>query len=330
MSFILSTDSCCDIPKDELRARGIRCINFSFSYELKGETKILEDNFQSDAEILDFYRLLRTGVFPKTTQIGIEAHYEYFRSILDGKTDILHVCLSSGISGTYQSACTAAARIREEFGVNVYVHDTKTGTIGQRQLLDDAEVFRAQGKSAEETLALLDEERGNIQQWLMIDDLMHLKKGGRLSVTVALLGTVIGIKPVVYITEPGGIRIREKTRGQKKAVVRLADKMREFHADLSRPVVIAHTDADELCEALRTEILQAYPEADIRKHVIGPIIGSHLGPGAIALQFFGDHKKNIESEKPHFTLPQIPFLGHRKSGADNTAGEENHEKGEEK
>ena len=100
MSFILSTDSCCDIAKTELRARGIRYINFSFSYEEKGETKILEDNFQTDAAVLDFYKLLRTGVFPKTTQIGIQAHYDYFKSILEGDTDILHVCLSSGISGT--------------------------------------------------------------------------------------------------------------------------------------------------------------------------------------------------------------------------------------
>ncbi len=320
MSFILSTDSCCDIAKTELRARGIRYINFSFSYEEKGETKILEDNFQTDADVLDFYKLLRTGVFPKTTQIGIQAHYDYFKSILEGDTDILHVCLSSGISGTYNSALAAARQIKEDFGVNVYVHDTKTGTIGQRQLLDDAEGFRAQGKTAEETLALLDGERGHIQQWLMINDLMHLKKGGRLSVTVALLGTIIGIKPVVYITEPGGIKIREKTRGQKKAVVRLADKMKEFHADLSRPVIIAHTDADELCEELRAEVLKYFPEADIRKHIIGPIIGSHLGPGAIALQFFGDHKEKIEAEKPHFTLPPLPFLGHR-----NKAGEESSE-----
>ena len=314
MSFILSTDSCCDIAKDELRARGIRYINFSFSYESKGETGVFEDNFATDEETLNFYKLLRTGVFPKTTQIGIEGHYEYFKSILEDKTDIFHLCLSSGVSGTYNSATAAANRIREEFGVNIYLLDTKTGTIGQRQLLDDAEALRAQGKSAAETLEILNEERKHVQQWLMIDDLMHLKKGGRLSVTVALLGTIIGIKPVVYITETGGIKIREKTRGQKKAIARIVDKMREFHADFSRPILLGHTDADALCEDLRAEVLKICPEADIRKHIIGPMIGSHLGPGAIALQFFGDNKEKIETEKPHFPI-SLPFLG-KKNGND--------------
>ena len=292
--FILSTDSCCDLFKSELKERNISYINLSLSAEENGEFKIFYDDFHTYDEYVEFYRKMRAGFSPKTTQLTAEDLYEYFKGIRQGDKDILHICLSSGLSGTYNCAPAAAKRIYEDFGVKVYPFDSLAATVGQKRVVLKAQELRDLDFDAERAVDLLEDYTFKLQHWLLITDLTYLKKGGRISGAKAAVGTLLKLRPIITINDIGKLAIYDKAKGTKKGIAEMISILKKMECDFSEPINIVHTDAPELAEELKAAVLDKHPKAKIVTDIMGPVIGAHFGPGSVAFLFKGKERLDIE------------------------------------
>ena len=292
--FTLSSDSCCDLFKSELKERNIRFLNLSFSAEEAGENHIFYDDFQNYEEYVEFYEKMRNGFSPKTTQLSAEDLYEYFKSIREEGKDILHVCLSSGLSGTYDNAKRAATQIFEEFGTKVYAFDSLSATVGQMRVVLKAQEFRDLGFETERAVDLLEDFTFKLQHWLLITDLSYLKKGGRISGAKAAIGTLLKLRPILTVNDIGKLAIYDKAKGTKKGISELVGMLKKTECDFSFPITVVHTNAPELAEELKTAILDKYPKAKIETRIMGPVIGTHFGPGSAAILFKGGDRLDIE------------------------------------
>lgn len=292
--FILSTDSCCDLAKSEMREREISYINLSFNAEENGEFKIFYDDFHSYDEYVEFYNKMRNGFAPKTTQLTAEELYEYFKSIRREGKDILHVCLSSGLSGTYHCAQAAAKRMLDDFGVKVIPVDSLAATVGQKRVVLKAQELRDLDFETERAAELLEDYTFKLQHWLLITDLSYLKRGGRISGAKAAIGTLLKLRPILTVNDIGKLAIYDKAKGTKKGISELVGILKKMNCDFSEYINIVHTDALDLAEELKAAVLEKYPKAKIVTDIMGPVIGAHFGPGSVAFLFKGGDRLDIE------------------------------------
>ena len=211
------------------------------------------------------------------------------RPILAGGRDILCLCFSSALSTTYQSACIAAQTLSEEVSEGtVRVVDTLCASLGQGLLVYLCAQEKRRGASLEELTAYAETTRGKVCHWFTVDDLNHLKRGGRVSATAALFGTMLSIKPVLHVDDAGRLIPVSKTRGRKASLLALVDHMAQTAVDpANQTVFISHgdclADAEFVADAIRTRL----GVTDIRINYVGPVIGNHSGPGTVALFFLG-------------------------------------------
>ena len=211
------------------------------------------------------------------------------RPILTGGRDILCLCFSSALSTTYQSACIAAQTLSEEVPEGtVRVVDTLSASLGQGLLVYLCAQEKRRGASLEALTAYAEATRGKVCHWFTVDDLNHLKRGGRISATAALFGTMLSIKPVLHVDDAGRLIPMSKTRGRKASLLALVDHMAQTAVDPSQQTVfISHgdclADAEFVADAIRTRL----GVTDIRINYVGPVIGNHSGPGTVALFFLG-------------------------------------------
>lgn len=291
--FKITTDTSCDEFRGKLKEDNISYV--SLIYTVNG--KDYEDNFSSDSEYENFYDLIAKGSMPTTSQINAFRHYKFFKKILkeDPDTPILHLSLSSGLSGTYDRAVEGAALAKEKFpNAKIYVLDTLSATQGHNLVLKKAKEFRDKGTSIEEAYNKLLEYRLRCHHWIFIDDLMHLKRGGRVSSVAAVFGTALQIKPLAIVDEEGKIKIVQKIRGTLRGLHILIEKLEQYILDKENiKMVIANAGNTALCLKLREMILVKYPTAQIELGWIGPVIGSHTGKGTIGIGFEGVPRKDI-------------------------------------
>lgn len=285
MSYLIVMDASADIDSKVFLEEDIRFIPMQYSLnEEMRESKGIE----SEELLKSFYDSQRSGELTKTTQITPYQYINFFSKLLNEGYSILYLSLSSGLSSTYQSAMLAASELNDEHkDEKVYVVDSLGATGGIGVLLELACKYRKEGKSIEENCALLNNAKLKLHHFFMVQDLMYLKRGGRVSGATAVVGTVLGIRPILKIDENGKLVNFAKRRGNKLALEELAKLFNENYELNDSPIYIVDGDAKELGDFLASEIKKLIPEAVVKRNMLSPIIGAHTGPGLVAVCFIG-------------------------------------------
>lgn len=289
MRFAIITDTSTNIPAQELRGYGIPVVPFSYFIEGEECTCAGPDAFDGKA----FYGLLREGGEVKTALINEQRYMDYFEPVLASGQDILFVGMSSGISGSLQMAKLAAHELQEAYpDRKILVFDTMTASLGEGLFVKAAVHLRDAGKTLAETAAALLSLRPYVCSYFTVDDLMFLRRGGRCSNFTAVIGTVLGIKPLLKEDGEGHIIVYGKTRGRKKALRAVAEELeKRFVAEHPLQYVgIAHGDCEADAQYVADLIHEKHPDLDIQMVVYEPVTGSHVGPGTVALFFVGNEK----------------------------------------
>ncbi|MBQ8852238.1 MAG: DegV family protein [Oscillibacter sp.] len=284
--FVIITDSCCDLSAELAKELNVEAAPLTVSME-GGEYR----NYLDGREIgfHEFYEKVRRGAMGTTSAVSVGAFAELMRPILSAGKDILCLNFSSALSTTYQSAVIAAEDLRTEFpGSKIYVVDSLSASLGQGLLVWLCAREKAAGKSIEEVRDYAEAMKGRIRGWFTVDDLNHLKRGGRISATTAMFGTMLSIKPVMRIDETGHLVAASKARGRKAALLALVDEMEKGAQDpANQTVFISHGDCLADAQFVAEEIRRRCGTKDFIIHFVGPVIGSHTGCGVVALFFVG-------------------------------------------
>lgn len=287
MSFAIFTDGCSNLPGRLLRELDIHVL--PCTYTVNGEPV----TFSGDIEQFDakaYYDQLRAGMDIKTSLLNTQLFMDHFRPCLEQGLDVLHVGLSSGVSGTYQASCMAAEELMEEFpGRTVRTVDSRGASLGVGILTCRGADFRAEGMDVNAAADALLEESDHLCQYFTVDDLNFLKRTGRVSGATAAIGTVLNIKPLLYGDKEGHIVARAKVRGRKKAIEAILDlyAAKAIHPENGR-VAITHGDCPEEAQLLADRVCQIAKPKDLIICPHEPFTGVHVGPGMLALYFFGD------------------------------------------
>ena len=287
MSFAIFTDGCSNLPGRLLRELDIHVL--PCTYTVNGEPV----TFSGDIEQFDskaYYDQLRAGMDIKTSLLNTQLFMDHFRPCLEQGLDVLYVGLSSGVSGTYQASCMAAEELMEEFpGRTVRTVDSRGASLGVGILTCRGADFRAEGMDVNAAADALLEESDHLCQYFTVDDLNFLKRTGRVSGATAAIGTVLNIKPLLYGDKEGHIIARAKVWGRKKAIEAILDlyAAKAIHPENGR-VAITHGDCPEKAQLLADRVCQIAKPKDLIICPHEPFTGVHVGPGMLALYFFGD------------------------------------------
>ena len=285
--YIISTDTSCDFPLEYVKQHQLPLV--TLFYSIDGVTG--ENGCPSSDVLKNFYDKMRAGSMTKTQQASIEDTEKVFREILQEGKDILHIAFSSGLSGTANAARLAAENMMEEFpGRKIIVIDSLCASLGQGLLVDYALKLQ-QGKTMEETAKWLEDHIQNICHLFTVEDLKYLQRGGRISKTTALVGTMIGIKPVLHVDPEGKLVSISKVRGRKQSIQALVNKMEENigkYRGEKQPIFISHGDCIEDANYLAELVKERFGYDEFLINDVGPTIGAHSGPGTLALFFMGE------------------------------------------
>lgn len=281
-NYIIVSDSTLDLSQDMIEELGIKIIPMKYIID----NKIYTDGEHSSEE---FYGQLRKGVAVSTTQINTEEFVEFFSKYLSEGKDVLYIGFSSGLSGTYNNAIRASEQLRDSYPNNkVIVVDSLSASVGQGLLIYYVALKKKSGCSLEELKNWLIENRTKLCHWFTVDDLHHLKRGGRISSTVAVIGSVLNVKPLLFIDNDGKLKISEKIRGRKKTIDLMISKLHDAHLNIEDSlVIVGHSDSLEDAEYIAQKLKNEFSIDNVIIRPIGPIIGSHTGPGTLGLCFLG-------------------------------------------
>ncbi len=293
--FTLSTDSTCDLYADFVRENDIKFVSLTYMMEDKsGNISDGLDNFTEYSQYVDFYNKLREGSLSRTSMLNLQSHLAHFYALAEGGAkDVVHFTISSGLSPTVTVAEQAAAEVKKKYpDFNVYAIDSLSATIGQGALVRAALRMRDEGRTAAETAEYVKDMRLHIQYMVAANDLFYLKRGGRVSSVAAMAGTMLGIKPVLSFSNDGKLIVVDKVRGMKRAFSYALEKMEKYPPSADHGFFwIVHTDAREDAERLADMVQEKYGvRPDIS--IMGPVIGSHVGPGAVAIIWKSDKLRN--------------------------------------
>ena len=281
--YVITTDTSADLPREYLKEHNIPIV--SLSYTIHGQTYDWEHELPVD----EFYERMRSGSMPTTSQIVPAQAKDMFLKCISEGYDVIHVAFSSALSGSYQSAEIAAAEIREELpDAKVTVIDSLCASLGQGLLVHKLVEMKERGEDYETTLAWGEAHKLEICHNFTVDNLFHLYRGGRVAKSAAIAGTVLSIKPLLHVDNEGRLIDIGKTRGRKKSLRWLVDRMCEQIEGYDNDIFfISHGDCLEEAEYVAALVEE---KTGIKKHLInhvGPVIGAHSGPGTMALFFMG-------------------------------------------
>ena len=283
-NFKIVTDSCCDFNDEMYKQYDVACAPLSVLY--KG---VLHDNFSDDASLKELYDGIRGGEMPTTSAVNPEGWANVMKPALDAGKDVLAIAFSSGLSTTYQSAVIAADELREDYpDRKIVVIDSLCAALGQGLLVWHACQHRDAGESLDQVAAWVEANKMNVCHWVTVDDLFHLKRGGRVSATTAIVGSVLNIKPIIKVDNEGKLQSVAKARGRKAAMDTLAKKVAD--ATDTDTVFIAHGDCLEDAEALAATLKAKYGVKNIHIGYVGAVIGAHTGPGVLVVFFMGNKR----------------------------------------
>lgn len=285
--YVIFTDSCCDIAPDVLAQWGVPYANMTFSFD--GENR---EFISTDISNKEFYDRMRKGEHARTAAINADAFVRAFTPILEEGKDILYVAFSSGLSTTVNSAHMAVQDLQQTYpDRKIVIVDTLAASAGGGLMVYMAVEKKNIGASLEENAAYLQELIPQHCIWFIVDDLEYLKRGGRVSPLVAFAGGILGIKPVLQMDSEGHLVKMSTARGRKKAIEALAAKYAELsYEEKDTPIFISHAQCREDAQLLADMLEQRHGCKVTMITEIGPVIGSHVGPGTIALFFVGKHR----------------------------------------
>lgn len=237
----------------------------------------------------DFYTLQKAGNYANTSQISPIYYFRAFEPVLRSGSDILYLCFSSGMSGTFQSAQVCAEDLREKYPERtILCLDTLCASVGEGFLVCEAAQRQAEGYALEELADWVTQHRLEVCHWFTMDVFDHLRRGGRVSAGAAVLGTALQIKPLLHVNLDGELAAVEKPRGRKQAIkAQLAQMERGWMPEMGKTVVVGHGACLDGAQTLREAVRERFPEAEVFTADIGPIIGAHTGPGMLALIYWG-------------------------------------------
>ncbi len=287
--YCILTDSTSDLTPELVEQLGIDVLPMDFIID-ENTYHHYPDSHELNEK--DFYKSLRTGKTSKTVQINIGTFIECFEKYLNNKKDILYISFSSALSGTYSSACSAAKELEKLYKDNkVIVVDSKCASMGLGLLVYNAVQKKNEGLTIDELEKFVIDARDHLCHWFTVDDLFHLKRGGRVSQAAAVFGTMLNIKPVLHVDSEGRLIPFEKVRGRRQALDSLVNHMEKSVLNAEDQVIfISHGDCIEDAEYVKDQIEKKFAPKKIYMNYIGPIVGSHSGPGTVALFFIGSEK----------------------------------------
>ena len=287
--YVIFTDSSADFDNEMMQQLGVEVQPLMFT--LNGSNYL---NWPDGREMdpADFYAKLREGGSSSTSQVNVGEFTDAFRPVLQAGKDLLYLGFSSGLSGTVNSGRMAAEELAAEFpDAKIIVVDTLAASLGQGLLVWYAAKMKQQGKTIDEVAAWIEENKLLLAHWFTVDDLNFLKRGGRLSGAAALFGTMLNIKPVLHVDNEGHLIAMEKIRGRRQSLNALVDKMEETAVNpAEQTVFISHGGCREDADYVASEVKRRFGVKDIYINYVGPVIGSHSGPGTMALFFLATHR----------------------------------------
>ena len=280
-NYVILTDTACDLPQDYLEKRNIAIADLTFRFEgEEGEYTV------KDLPIGDFYSRMRGGAVARTSALNAEVLYNIYAEYLKKGQDVLYIAFSSGLSGTYNAGRLAAERARAEFPERkIAVVDSLCASGGEGLLVAMAADKRDKGASFDELEAYTKDLVPKMAHWFTVDDLVYLKRGGRVSPAAAFFGNMLGIKPVLHVDDEGHLIPMAKVRGRRTAVMTLAEKLVETREEGDTPIFITNADCLKDAELLKSIVEEKTGATVNLISDIGPVIGAHSGPGTLALFF---------------------------------------------
>ena len=286
-NFIILTDSSCDISYDTVKSWGADYSHLTFRFN--------DSNTEYTGATMDtkeFYDKMRQGGVAKTSAINPDGFMSLFEGYLNDGIDILYLGFSSGLSTTYRSGVLAANALMEKYpDRKILCVDTLCASAGQGLLLKMAIDKKESGATIEETRDYIESKKMNICHWFTVDDLVYLKRGGRVSATTAFVGNMLGIKPVMHVDNEGHLVNVSKVRGRRTAILEMAKKYGELHLENDvEYIYISHGDCLADAEFLAKTIEENYGKKTQIITFVGPVIGAHSGPGTLALFFVGKER----------------------------------------
>ena len=286
--IILVIDSGCDLPLDYIKQDNI--VPLGLVCNFKGES--IEDDFGKNFTRKDFYAALREGEMPTTSQINSQRYVEVFRKYVMEKKSIIYIAMSSALTGTINSANIARETILEDFPeADISIIDSKCASLGQGLLVYYAYEMLKKGNTKEEIVTWLEKNKLKINHWFTVNDLNHLKRGGRISSSAAAVGTLLNIKPVLFVDNEGMLTAFSKCRGRKKAISTLVEKFKErTDPNVLQVIAIGHGDCIEDALALEALVREHGNVKDVILSYVGTAIGSHTGPEILGLYFIAGER----------------------------------------
>ena len=287
--YIFATDVSTDITPELAAKYDLHFVPMSY---MVGEEENVCTTLEKDEKLKYFYDAQRQGKETHTSQITPTRYVEYFSTFLAKGIDVIYVCLSSGLSNTCSSAMVAKNELDDKYpDATLYVIDSLAATGGMGLLLELAAKNKENGMTASENASWMNENAVKLAHWFVVEDLMYLKRGGRLSATTAVVGTALNIKPILEIDPEGKLITIEKKRGTKAALRYMVDRYFQTRDESFEKIVyIVHADAKESAEMLQSMISEKDPEVQFRVTYLCPIIGAHTGPGMAAVIHMGQRK----------------------------------------
>lgn len=284
--FVIVSDSTVDLPKEYLQSKQVPII--SLSYIMDGVTYEEMDGLSHK----EFFEKLRAGSLPTTSQINPEQAREALEPFAKEGKDILYIGFSSGLSGSYNSVRMAAEDLKEEYpDINIIAIDSLCACMGEGLLLYKALELKEHGMSMEEIAKWVEANKLHICHNVTVDDLNHLHRGGRISKTTAVVGSMIKIKPIIHMSDEGKLVVIGKERGRKKLLVSIVDRMEKQMQGYDNDIVmITHGDCIEDAEFVKKQVEERFGIHNVMINGIGSVIGSHTGAGVVAVFFMGDKR----------------------------------------
>lgn len=284
--YIICTDSACDLRPDVLEKWNVPYVNLTFHFE--GDSK---DYIEKEISISDFYNKMREGEVAKTSAVNPDAFKSFFETFVKEGKDVLYLAFSSGLSTTYNSAKIAAEEVEaENEGAKVIVIDSLCASAGQALLLKLMLEKQQEGATIEENAQYTRDNVLHICHWFTVNDLVYLKRGGRVSPAVALAGAILGIKPILHVDNEGHLINVGKVRGRKSALEGLIKKYEELAINKNGRVFISNADCLDEANDLKATLENKYGANVEVITEIGPVIGAHAGPGTMAVFFLGKER----------------------------------------
>lgn len=293
-NFAISTDSNCDLYAEEIKSLGIYVGHLSYTIQKNKQIEEYVDEFTNYQQYIDFFNELKSGAVARTSILSLQAHIDLFTEMAKSGIKVaLHISQSAGLSPTIDNANRAIEIVKETYpDIDYKALESSTTTCAEGMLVKLACRLRDEGKSRDEVYEIIENEKKNLQHFILVDDLMYLKRGGRISGPSAAIGTLLAIKPIIEFTKEGKLEVVKKVKGMKNALKTIVDEFPKYGKSENFDCVIVHTNNQPLAETLQTTLFEAHGiKPEIR--IMGPVIGAHVGPGAVALAFISN------SERPY-------------------------------